>query len=144
MGNSQCIRGNELVYWTLHIRDNWVFPSKGHGHTTTQEATLQLLLPITPFRHHPSGPIRGKVTRQSVKHKTFLSMGVVAIYGGKHMRWRSTRRQSWRNTAGACSSYKLCLPGQVHVSGAGQWEWFPNPVLQEGKSGSCQVPSVSM
>lgn len=119
MGNSQHICGHELVCWILHIRDDGVFPSQGNGHTTTQEATLQLLLPITPFRHHPSGPIRGKVTRQSVKHKTFLSMGSVAIYGDRRMRWSSTRRQSWCNTAGACSSYTLRVPWQVHVRGSG-------------------------
>lgn len=106
------------------------------------KTTLQLLLPITPFHHHLSGPRRGKVTRQSVKPKPFLSMGSAAIYGEKHMSKGSLRCQSWGNAAGASAAQmcSVCL-GR---SGGARRRWgsvFQIPYFKKGNQGhaTCSV-----
>lgn len=67
-------------------------------------------------------------------------MGLVAIYGEEHM---SGGRPSEAMPQVQRSSPVPRLPWQVRGSAPGPGERSPKPVLQEGKSGSCQVPSVS-
>lgn len=128
-------KNGSIGYWTSEITE--FSPAKGMA----TPATLQLLLPVTPFCHHSLGPTRGKVTRQPVKHTTSPNAGLAAIYGDKHMSRSSVGHWSWDTTTGAtAASSALRLPWQLHMSLPGLWEWLPNPVLHEEKSGHAKRP----
>ena len=93
-------------YWTPEITE--FSPAKGMA----TPAALQLLLPVTPFHHQSLGPMRGKVTRQPVKHTASPDVGLVAVFGGMHMSRGSVRHRIRDIAAGvAAASYACHLPG---------------------------------
>ena len=126
--------GNDSIgYWTSEITE--FSPAKGMA----TPATLQLLLPVTPFCHHSLGPTRGKVTRQPVKHTTSPNAGLAAVYGDKHMSRMELRHYHRCRCSFLRSPSALAAPHEL--------TWAVGVTSKSCTSRreirSCQVPSVS-